>query len=116
MGYDDSVYLTIVSNASKMNMLADYIEGLPTNFKYGDEIIRFVSFVRNGDKENIVYSFRDLSKLQQLIVVEAFRTLLTTDEWAIFENHMKKKVPELMGKVNGVKNIIEEIDDIIMSY
>lgn len=101
MNHDDSIYLTIVSNASKMNMLADYIESLPTNLKCGDEIIRFVSFVRNGDKENMVYSFRDLPKLQQLIVVEAFRTLFKTDNRAIFESHMKKKVPELMEMFNG---------------
>jgi len=107
MNHDDSIYLTIVSSASKMKMLADYIEGLPTNLKCGDEIIRFVSFVRYGDRNNIVYSFRDLSKLQQLIVAEAFRTLLKTDERLFFESHMKKKVPELMGKVDGVNKRIE---------
>lgn len=91
MNYDNSIYLTIVSNASKMIMLADYVEGLPTNLKFGDEIIRFISYARLGDKENIIYSSRDLPKLQQLIVVEAFRTLLKTNERALFENHMKKK-------------------------
>lgn len=101
MNSDASIYLTIVSNTSKMKMLADYIERLPANLKCGGEIIRFVSYVRLGDKANIVYSFRDLPKIQQLIVAEAFRKLLLIDEQEIFESHMGRKVPELIDKAEG---------------
>ena len=105
MNSDASIYLTIVSNTSKMKMLADYIERLPANLKCGDEIIRFVSYVRLGDKANVVSSFRDLPKIQQLIVAEAFKKLLLTDEQEIFESHMGRKVPALIDKAEVHKTM-----------
>ena len=101
MGHDDSIYLTIVSNPSKMNLLANYVEGLPNDLKSGDEITRFITYVRNGDKANIVYSYRDLPKIQQLIVSEAFRMLWRTDDRMLFDSHMNKTLPKLIMKVCG---------------
>ena len=101
MGHDDSIYLTVVSNPSKMNLLANYVEGLPNDLKSGDEITRFITYVRNGDKANLVYSFRDLTKIQQLIVSEAFRMLCRTCDRTVFDSHMNEVLPKLIMKVSG---------------
>ena len=84
-----------------MNLLAKFVEGLPNDLKSGDEITRFLTYVRNGDKANIVYSHRDLPKIQQLIVSEAFRMLWGTDDQMLFYSHMNKALPKLIMKDCG---------------
>lgn len=74
----DSILLRDL-NVNKMKKLTDYINSLPNEIKKGEAMSRLMSGIKSGDIIIIIDSYHDLSKLQQQIIVNAFRKLYKTD-------------------------------------
>lgn len=74
----DSILLRDL-NVNKMKKLTDYINSLPNEIKNGEAMSRLMSGIKSGDIIIIIDSYHDLSKLQQQIIVNAFRKLYKTD-------------------------------------
>jgi len=70
----DSILLRDL-NVNKMKKLTDYINSLPNEIKNGEVMSRLMSGIKSGDIIIIIDSYHDLSKLQQQIIVNAFRKL-----------------------------------------
>ena len=96
----DSIFLREVSDVNKMKMLTDYISGLPDEIKEGEAMNRIKDCIKSGDKIMIIDSYHGLTKLQQQIIVNAFRKISKVTSYEVFESSMNAILPRKIAKTN----------------
>ena len=96
----DSYLLRQASDVNKMKMLTKYISGLPDEIKEGEAMKRLKDGIKVGDKIMIIDSYQDLTKLQQQIIVNAFRKIYRVTSYEVFENLMNDTMPKIIAKTN----------------